>query len=87
MCLIPVGTNAVCLFQLLDVGHADHPNQNPVCMEKFGFPGVKWLERLANNLPEFSEKFQKAGITTQQEGQGRYCCSHNTYRVRKQECA
>ena len=62
--------NTVSVFQLLVAGHKDHPNWNPVCMEKFGFPGVKRLERLANSLTEFSEKFQKAGITTQQEGQG-----------------
>jgi hypothetical protein len=40
-----------------------------VCTGEFGFPGVKRFERHANNLPEFSEKLQKAGVTTQQEGQ------------------
>jgi hypothetical protein len=36
-------------------------------MVEFGFPGVKSLERQANNLPEFSETFQKTGVTTQQD--------------------
>jgi hypothetical protein len=38
-------------------------------MVLFGFPGVKSLERQASNLPEFSGKFQKSGVTTQLEGQ------------------
>jgi hypothetical protein len=39
-------------------------------MGEFDFPGVKRLERDANNVHEFSEKLQKAGLTSQQEAQG-----------------
>lgn len=55
---------------MLVTGPRAHPTSNPVCMGEFDFPGVKRLERDANNVHEFSEKLQKAGLTSQQEAQG-----------------
>ena len=62
--------NRVSLLQLLVTGPRAHLTSNPVCMGEFGFPGVKRLERYTNNVYEFSEKLQKAGLTSLQEGRG-----------------
>lgn len=68
LCLIPYEKGF--FLQLVVTGRRAHPTSNPLCMGEFGFPGVKRLERQANNVHEFSEKLQKAGLTSQQEGQG-----------------